>query len=498
VNSFLNRAATLRVGFSALLVLLLVGILSTPTGASAHTTDVQDGQWFSPSLAQTGLTASLGSQPGKGYGQLQPIGGAPTAARTAASPIRAIPLPTNTPSFLIGPPVSFETSTPTDTATPGPTRTPTQTPTATVVPHTPAPMPTVQADLSPVVPPEPECTLAVVFTITPSQDQYRITEQATMPSELTALPEVTGLCDISIDDLLFVWDIEIDYVPRDLDPEYAPAYHMHYRWPGQTSEGAQAFPPDFGDVVRGGTLTLRATMWVDHVPYSAKTTVTILGSNPSIAALQSYFASNFPISYYTLWRIAQAESNLRHFSDDGHPKWSNDSHHGVGLMQITYPVPSDDEIWSWKHNADAGSRVLQAAYATARNWPATVARSHELRSALDAYNAARERDGQPRLSRVTVPEFTSGNLLCNLLQRENNAIRLYNGAAGTDNLGLPLHEYKLSVDPTEGLLDLVVDEDSQTATAQWVRVPASERLRGAGVPDYVSKVLERPVPGACR
>ncbi len=342
------------------------------------------------------------------------------------------------------------------------------------------------------------CPIAI--EVVTSQDQYRLTEQATMPTNLTARPEVTGLCDATettINDLSFVWTVSISYVPSDHDSGNGPSHPIRYLWPPQRSEGLEPFSPDFGDVVRGGTLTLTAVTMIDGLLYTGRTSVSILGTNPSRAVAQAYFAREFPNSHFTLWRIAQAESNLHHFHDDGHPKWSTDGNHGVGMMQITNPSPTDDEVWSWKLNADAGSRVLQAAYATARNWPTTVARSREFNAAVDAYNAAREKSELPKLTRVTVPEFTSGNFLCNLQQRELNAIRLYNGAGGTDHLGLPLHEYKLAFDHTEGLLDLIVNEETLTASAQWVRVAAEERPRGRGTPDYVSRVLSRPPPAAC-
>jgi hypothetical protein len=345
---------------------------------------------------------------------------------------------------------------------------------------------------------EPECVPVVTFEITTERELYRLTEQATMPTDLSVVPRLSVTCDLPLVDVVVVWDLEIEYLPRDVDPEFAQAYRIHHRWPGQASNGLEPFVPDFGAAVRGGTLTIRATTWVDHEPYTARTSVTILGSNPSTATLGAYFAANFPVSHYTLWRIAQAESNLRHFTDDGHPRWSSDGHRGVGLMQITYPTPTDDEIWSWKHNADAGSRVLQAAYATAQSWPSRVSGSSEFNSAVAAYNAAREQVEKPRLTRVTVPDLTSGNFACNPLQRERNAIRLYNGAGGTDPLGLPLHEYRLAYDSNAKLLELVVDEENLTATAQWVRVEPGERPRGVGAADYVDRVLSRPTPGACR
>jgi hypothetical protein len=377
-----------------------------------------------------------------------------------------------------------------------------------MLPHTPtrAPTPTPRAEGTPtgILPAEPAeaCVNAISIKVVANRDQYRITEEATMPTDLTAVPEVIGRCDPPTDtaprDLTFVWTLEIDYVPRDHEPEFGPPNLISHRWPLQTSEGSEPFSPDFGDVVRGGTLTLAAEMNIEGTWYSGRTSVPILGTNPLPGRVQTYLASQFPNSHYTLWRIAQAESNVRQFGDDGHPKWSSDGHHGVGIMQITNPTPSDDEVWNWKRNADAGNRVLETAYATARSWPSTVARSPEFDKAVEAYNAAREEAGEPRLTRVNVPEFTSGNLACNLLQRETNAIRLYNGAAGTDHLGLPLHEYKLGFDPAAELLDLLVDEESQTATAQWVQVAASERPGGRGAPDYVSRVLSRPPPGSCR
>ena len=191
---------------------------------------------------------------------------------------------------------------------------------------------------------------------------------------------------------------------------------------------------------------------VQGVLYSGRTTVPLLGTNPSQDVLLAYFSREFPNSYPTLWRIAQAESNLQQFRDDGHPKWSGDGHQGVGIMQITYPAPSEDEIWDWKKNADAGSRVLQNAYGVARSWPSTVSGSGGFTRAVDAVNAAREKAELPKLSRVTVPDFSSGNLLCNLQERELDAIRLYNGAGGTDHLGLPLHEYQLASSGEENLL----------------------------------------------
>lgn len=338
----------------------------------------------------------------------------------------------------------------------------------------------------------------VTVSVVTDQAEYWITEEVTMPTDLRAFPRVTGLCEAGVNALTFIWTADIEYRPSDYDPNYGPSHTISHRWPPQSSEALEIFSPDFGNVVRGGTLTLTATTEISGRLYAGQARVTILGKNPSAGALLAYFSAQFPNSYYTLWRIAQAESNLRHFHDDGHPKWSSDQEHGVGIMQITHPAPADDDVWNWKRNVQSGNAVLQRAYTIARDWPTTVARSREFEAAVDAYNAARENAGHPKLARVAIPEFSAGNLLCDLRQRENDAIRLYNGAGGTDNLGLPLHEYKLAYDPIVELLELNLDEDGYTASAQWVRVAATERPAGRGAPDYVSKVLLRPPPAPCR
>ncbi len=472
VDYISERASVPTAIRTLLLGLFLAAITFSPIGPTAHAADLRL-QHSTEAVGRPEATAP----------------GPPAAFPTVTATPRATPPPIN--SYT---PLATSTK-PTATATP--TITNTATPTATPFPPTQTPTATPLGDGSQPVPRTPGEACPATIEVVTKQDQYRITERATMPSDISAQVAVTGLCDATIDDLAFTWTVSITYTPSDHDPLNGPSAPIKYLWPPQRSAGSDAFSPDFGDVVRGGTLTLTTVTIIDGRLYTGRTNVSILGTNPSRDVLQAYYASDFPNSHYTLWRIAQAESNLRHFTDDGHPTWSGDQHNGVGIMQITYPAPTDDEVWSWKLNADAGSRVLQGAYANARNWPSSVARSREFSAAVDRYNATREKAELPKLARVTIPEFSSGNLLCNLQQRELDAIRLYNGAGGTDPLGLPLHEYRLAYDPTEGLLDLAVDEENLTASAQWVRVLPDERPQ-SGAPDYVSAVLARPAPGACR
>ncbi len=455
----------LQVGFSAFLLLLLATFLSAANDS-----------------------ASLGLQGSFGIPQVADASRTPSPSPTATLTTRPsrTPEPTSTPT-------ATTSATPTATVPFVETRV-TAIPTATrPAPPTvtPTPVPTEEAG-----PPEPPKPAVVIFKVKTNEERFWISEQGTMPANLRVIPQLNGLPDSVTDNLKLTWTVEIEYEPARFDLAYGPNVRIFHRWPAQTTECCDPFAPDFGDVVRGGTLLLTATVELNNVQHSSRTSVMVLGRNPPGDTVLSYLSSQFPSSHYTLWRIAQAESGVRQFNEDGHPVWSQDQRHGVGIMQITNPSPTDDEVWNWKRNADAGNRVLQSTYNSARGWPSYVAGSREFGSAIDAYNAARDSAGLPKVARVTVPEFSSGNLACNLQQRELDAIRLYNGAGGTDKLGLPLHEYKIAHDADLDLLDLVVDEESSTAVAQWIRVEPGERSR-SGAADYVDRVLSRAPPGRC-
>jgi hypothetical protein len=478
-----NDAAPLKIGFCALLLFLVVGALVSATDTRAQTQTFYDGSTAAQLTATRDTSVAAAHTP------------TPTTRRTATASLSPTAEPTHTASVT---PTASTTATP--TPTPSPTETPTPTSTFTPTPTSTA-TPLYCPTPTPGPPPEGEAPTdgsdcPITVSVRTGEDRYWISTQATMPTDVSAFIRVTGLPAEAIRALEFTWTIAVTYVGADFDGDFGSVENIAYQWPSQTTSGFQSLDVQFGDVVRGGTLVLTASTSIGEQPYTARALVPILGRNPSSNELQAYFSSQFPSSYYTLWRIAQAESNLRHFTEDGYPKWSSDGFRGVGLMQITNPAPTPDEVWSWKRNADAGSRVLQGGYAIARDWPRTVAASSEFQSAIRAYDAARENAGLSKLQRVTVPDFTSGNFACNLLQRELDAVRLYNGAGGTDDLGRPLHEYKLAYDRTLGLLELDVDEENGTGTARWVRVPASERpARGAA--NYVEIVLSKPAPGRC-
>ena len=76
--------------------------------------------------------------------------------------------------------------------------------------------------------------------VTTERDEYRLTDQATMPTDVRAHATVTGLCDATPDDLVFVWIVSIAYVPSAWDPANAPSDPIRYVWRPQRSDGSRS------------------------------------------------------------------------------------------------------------------------------------------------------------------------------------------------------------------------------------------------------------------
>ncbi len=285
----------------------------------------------------------------------------------------------------------------------------------------------------------------------------------------------------------FTWDYEIHYNPSQ-QSEYGPNRDISYKWPSSKSTGGN-MQLDFRNVIRGGNLTISVTATINGYTYSDTKTIKILARNPSVGAIKSQLGDN-----YTLWRIASVESELTQFLPDGYPLWSHDRLGGVGIMQLT-PPSNDDEIWDWTRNCDGGRRKLQSGRAIANRWHTTVQDSLDFQNLVNNYNQMRAQQGLPPLKKISVPKLTAGDFNDNVQQREEAAIRMYNGCAGWDPLlpTLRLHEYRIDV--LGGVLHVEnINEKSLRGEAVWVRVPGAERPQHVGDPDYVEHVLSEPIP----
>jgi len=238
--------------------------------------------------------------------------------------------------------------------------------------------------------------------------------------------------------------------------------------------------------IRGGMLSIKVAVQVgthDPVVTAELSSVNgqpvrVLGTNPSRAQLHAALPTR------ALRLIIQTESGCRQFVG-GFPLFSQDNLGGVGLLQITRPTPSDDEVWDWRANVKAAIALFEEKLATARAFPRQVRASSNFEVLVKKYNTARKDAGESEL-KIALPDFTQE-------QVELDAIRGYNGYAGTDYFLGPkhLHEYRVRLrdNPDSPLPDLVVREDANgsTGTLEWERTPTGIRPGGRG--PYVDHVL---------
>jgi len=242
-------------------------------------------------------------------------------------------------------------------------------------------------------------------------------------------------------------------------------------------------------LVRGGSLSIsvRANI-AGRVLTAHSSHLDIRGTNPALQDLRAALPHN------TLRRIARFESGGgRQFiaaADGGVgacPLWSGDNLGGVGIIQITVPRPTDNQVWNWRENVAKGIEIFNQKIAGARGYPAQVRNSHGFAQLVQHFNAERHKHKLPAIP-VDLPEFTTGDFDANLQQLELDTIRGYNGWGGRDHFGFPLHEFRVALD-ANGHLRVNLDPSGTKATAIWEQVPAAARPQSFGDPDYVNHVL---------
>ena len=240
--------------------------------------------------------------------------------------------------------------------------------------------------------------------------------------------------------------------------------------------------------VRGGSLSISVRAKVGGRVLTAHSSLLdIRGTNPLLQSLRG------SLPHDTLRRIARFESGGRQFlaaADGGVgacPLWSGDNLGGVGIMQITVPRPTSDEVWNWRENVAKGILIFNQKVAIARGYPAQVRNSHMFKTLVSVFNAERQKHKLAAIP-VDLPDFTTGDFDSNLQQLELDSVRGFNGWGGRDHFGFPLHEFRVALN-AHGHLRVNVDPSGTKAAASWERVPASARPQSFGDPDYVNHVL---------
>ncbi len=318
--------------------------------------------------------------------------------------------------------------------------------------------------------PAPKLTIS-----SPKSDaELFITAEAKM-AEVVAEVKVEGVTPDPTPTTKFRWTAEISFDASTCD--HGPKRVIKGDPVKEEVTGGK-WTPKFTQV-RGGTLKLSVEADVEKQKVSASVSCKIGITNPTKALIEASFPKD-----ELLRKIARHESSLRQADTKAgettslYPLWSRDDLGGVGLMQVTYPKPSDDEVWSWKENLAGGKKILAEKRAEAKGYPGKVQVHPEFKKLVDAFNAARKAAKKPELT-ITVPEFTDEQL-------QNASLRGYNGNAGKDIFGMPLHEYRIKLDD-KGML--VVVEAGTNGTVVWEEVPVADRPEKVGDPNYVKNVL---------
>jgi hypothetical protein len=338
---------------------------------------------------------------------------------------------------------------------------------------------------------------------TPADSQQRlwIDEESNMPAVTV---ELAGLPADAPADLVVTWTVSLK-LPAGASPG-GKAVGLPVITSNQVGKSYTIPFPQ----VAGGELDITAQFKIGDKNYTLSTetenatkNLKILARNPDKAAIQAFIdslpvPSNWPTGssydYHTILRkfAAHETSGFGGYhqfrttgAHEGYPLWNTGGDGGVGIMQVTRSLPVLAEVWDWRANVRAGVAIFSDKLRIAQTYSTSYDERKQFEKAVKEFNKARHKakKGKPDDITITVPEWTAD-------QKVLVAIRAYNGAAGTDSLGVNiLHEYELKV-TASGLLDVTVDETTKTGTVQWVRVPIDRR--SVGEPNYVELLLAAP------
>ena len=287
----------------------------------------------------------------------------------------------------------------------------------------------------------------------------------------------------------FEWTTQIRFQGLDCPP-YGPNRIINWDLGPVSVTGGQYLPAfeqivsgTVEKLVRGGNLTLIPKAVINGQLNLAVTEgLVIKGKNPLRSDVQALLGTD------TLRKIACHESGQRQFeaAPDGGvtscPLFSHDRLGGVGIMQITYPAPEEEEVWDWTKNVAKGKQIFNEKISIATAYPGAVRNESDYITLKTNFNLWRQSNNLPPVE-IVLLDF-------NAEQINRDAIRGYNGFAGIDRFGFELHEYRVGIDiiNDQEILKVVVDEQTGRGEVVWEIVPAEERPN-SGDRNYVNNVL---------
>jgi hypothetical protein len=330
----------------------------------------------------------------------------------------------------------------------------------------------------------------VVLSFSPAGPQFAISEQCAMPA-ITATATLNNVTPAPNAVLQYQWSVTLVFkggsCAHSLNRTIAHT-------PINVTTARNQLPITFTQI-RGGDLVVKVSVRVGNTALTAESNgLKVVGTNPSIGSLGAA-APNNP-SFRKLLRL---ESGLRQFLAPDCPLFSGDNAGGVGLCQLTSPAPTDDQVWSWKENLNAGVRLWNTKESNAKAYPEQVRNGSDFKALVKAYNdqrAATAADAAKKAGKpapvtppiaVTLPDYTAE-------QVRLDTLRGFNGYAGQ------LHEYRVKVDGNR-LLVVTLNAAGTQGAAEWERVSKADRIAfydqiglGAnrrGDPNYVEDVEGR-------
>ncbi|MEO8231936.1 MAG: hypothetical protein ABI638_06615 [Ignavibacteriota bacterium] len=181
-----------------------------------------------------------------------------------------------------------------------------------------------------------------------------ITEFPKMPEILfTARPKFQLIGPYNL-----VWELEVKWIDKRDSPDRITKEIFRGDETGFGNPAVLWSVPWDAKIIGGDKIKITASIVYGGYLYTASKNldIRVIGENPTPAEIKSGLSLFEQIIVYK-----ESWPKWKHFNEsgslNGFPIWGWP--HGYGLMQIDNPSASDEEIWNWKKNVDAGKRLIQ-------------------------------------------------------------------------------------------------------------------------------------------
>jgi hypothetical protein len=356
--------------------------------------------------------------------------------------------------------------------------------------------------------------IQITLSPQPNNDTYLIDETPIMPV-IKATAKVVNVNPDPTATTTFTWSVQLT-INRG-NPNLCPGPLVDYSndiVQNTTTKGTGVFtltlvhPAAF----RGGklALTAKATVNGTQLTGTTPTDLVIYGTNPLRLTIQSYSDSLVPTTGFgdlqavdiqdALKRVACRESDQLQFraaadGGTGFPLLSCDR--GAGIFQITSGDPTvnaPNVLFNWQTNTASGESIFKNKAQTAKQYPGLL-RSKMLYHdyITNTVNPARMNAGLKAIAGFPAPRFTSSGTIGSTPtdQLLEDAVRGYNGYAGSTPFGTALHEFI----PDTVFLETVPDAQLpgiEIDPRVWRPVLPAERphCSACGDPSYVENVIK--------